>query len=175
MKNHVCVWSTRTCTVRLTSRVGIIQTVLKQGLCLPHTHTHAHTHTHSVLIRAVYTAMVVYLHPGASWSTWNKWYKEKRAFRSTLNKWNNEKEVFRSSLIDLFWNCLCHTNPRRWPCSKHLWTMDRHATIRYFVVYTVSKYTQCVRGSALSDLLWFSQPLRGPEGLDFQNQLIEPV
>ena len=34
---------------------------------------------------------------GTSWSTWNKWYKEKWVFRSTWNKWNKEKGVFRSS------------------------------------------------------------------------------
>jgi len=28
---------------------------------------------------------------------YNKWYKEKRVFRSTWNKWNKEKGVFRSS------------------------------------------------------------------------------
>jgi len=32
-----------------------------------------------------------------SWSTWNKWYTEKRVFRSTWNKWNKEKGVFTSS------------------------------------------------------------------------------
>jgi len=34
---------------------------------------------------------------GTNWSTWNKWYKEKRVFRSTWNKWNRETGVFRSS------------------------------------------------------------------------------
>ena len=34
---------------------------------------------------------------GTSWSTWNKWYKKKRVFRSTWNKWNKKKGVFRSS------------------------------------------------------------------------------
>jgi len=34
---------------------------------------------------------------GTSWSTWNKWYKENRVFRSTWNKWNKEKGVFISS------------------------------------------------------------------------------
>jgi len=32
-----------------------------------------------------------------SWSTWNKWYKEKRVFRSTWIKRNKEEGVFRSS------------------------------------------------------------------------------
>jgi len=34
---------------------------------------------------------------GTSWSTWNKWSKEKKVFRSTWNKWNKEKGVFKSS------------------------------------------------------------------------------
>jgi len=34
---------------------------------------------------------------GTSWSTWDKWDKEKGVFRSTWDKWDKEKGVFRSS------------------------------------------------------------------------------
>ena len=69
-------------------------------------------------------------------------------------------------LIDLFWNCLCHTNPRRWYYRKHLCSADTYAPNSHFQAYTPqNRHDACVWWVS-SAQLWFSQ-------LDFQNQLMQ--
>jgi len=73
---------------------------------------------------------------GTRWSTWNKWHKEKRVFRSTWNKWNKEKGVFRSS-----WN---------------KWNKDKGSV--QLNLFTCSKV--CLQGRAIFRPLSRTQNLR---------------